>query len=121
MGLMNLAVAWRYPNLVMRIKPCASPRQRKLKIAIIGGSFTYKTAMQLAASGQFNVDQFYYYRVNRITYTDNDRSIVKQPVDLDDFDREVFSADCLVLETNECLMNEGKMNFVAEAIKRLEK
>ena len=99
--LMNLMLPWRYPFVDLTIKHCTVASARPRLVAV-GGSFASRPMSQLSASGQFSeVNQFFYYKVAKFCYTGGNSRTVSWPVTTLDFEREIFAADCLVLEINE--------------------
>lgn len=102
--LMNLAHPDRlssYPCERLTIKPEATSPAH-LNMAAIGGSFTWALLRQFKASGQFSDINFYfYYKLYKTREIVGNSKIVRKPATPIDFNREVFAADCLLLEINE--------------------
>jgi hypothetical protein len=102
LGLMNLAIPWRYPVARPTIKRFALAEDAKLKVAFVGGSFSAYLADQLYASGQFaEINLYFYYNLARWNYSAGGWKIAASPVNAIDVEREIFGADCLILELNE--------------------
>jgi alginate O-acetyltransferase complex protein AlgJ len=120
-ALMNLAVPWRYPVAELKIKQTPGQGPRPI-LAITGGSFVWKIAGLLNESRQFSeMDFFYYYKTMKMAFANGIGTRVAEPVQSVDFEREIFAADCLVLEINEQMLPNpaNTQNFVADALKNL--
>lgn len=104
LALLNLAVPWRYPVAELKIKqaPGQDPRPT---LAISGGSFVWKIAHLLNDSRQCSEIDFYsYYKTYKTAFANGAFKVVAVPVKSVDFKREIYAADCLVLEVNEATL-----------------
>lgn len=120
LDLMNLAVPWRYPVAELEIKPIATSVSPRPNLVIIGGSFILQLADLLKVSNQFSeIDYYYYYKIYRKSYADGKSRLVENPVPSIDFAREIFAADCLVLEINEGIIptQHHLSDFLSDALK----
>jgi hypothetical protein len=117
-NLMNLAIPWHYPIAWPTIKRLPAKEGEKLTVALVGGSFSDSILQQLDASGQFAEINFYrYYNLVKWTFYSGEPRIAALPVTSVDVEREIFGADCLILEVNEeWLPSQHHLNLVcAEA------
>ena len=120
--LMNLAVPWRYPFIELTIKPMKIKESGRLTLAVIGGSFMWPVLNQLSASQQFSeIDAYFYYTLYKTCFVNGESKQVASPVTSVDFGREIFAADCLVLEVNEAAMINPQhlLRFLTDALKQL--
>ena len=125
MELMNLIVPWRYPVTRMEMKPPREESSPGLNCTIIGGSFAEQVWSQMGGSGQFSrIDNFFYYTEGKFSRLGRDHRTVRTDVGDVDFDREIFSADCMVLESNEQALDmtgpDHLKKFLADALRHLE-
>lgn len=126
MDLMNLALPWRFPVIHLAVGPQGQqPPSPLLNLSIIGGSFTGKLINQLHASGQFReINHWFYYRLHKLTCSINGVSKVRSPVPSIDLNREIFAADCLILEVNEQAIGTTGPNhlttFLREALAHVD-
>ena len=113
MKLMKLAIPWHYP--VAKIDIAANPpaEGKRPTMAVIGGSFMWRILQQLVSTQQFSeIDGYFYYKLYKSSnpniengfYRNSGINIVRQPTGEMDFQREIYGADCLVLELNEAVM-----------------
>jgi hypothetical protein len=103
-NLMNLAIPWRYPVTQVTIKRMPVKEDAKPTVALVGGSFARDLASQLSASGQFSeINHYFYYTFYKSTYFEGGWRVVASPVKSIDVERELFGADCLIVELNETL------------------
>ncbi len=101
-GLMNMATPWRYPVEKLKIKPSMRAPNEQMTAAIIADSFGWSLAHVLQDSGQFSeIGFFFHYYRWKTVITQNRWEQVREPATPIDFAREVFAADCLILEINE--------------------
>ena len=112
---------WRYPCERLTIAARPTPPERQLKLVTVGASFSWELLRQLSSSGQFSeTDLFFYYKVRKsVVDNGNVRDIRGDPATPLDFEREIFGADCLLLEINEAsaLYPEHHLShFVADAL-----
>jgi hypothetical protein len=108
-NLMNLTWPWRYPVAEMTIQRVPAKEDAKLTAAFVGGSFSDSILEQLSASGQFAEINFYgYYKQAKWTFSSGIRRLAALPVTSIDVEREIFGADCLILELNEASMHFPK-------------
>jgi len=108
-NLMKLARPWRYPVSKVEAKPNPAVDGRRPSLAVIGDSFMWRMLQYLASSQQFSeINSYFYYKLYKSSNPDIDNSfftkgtgIVRQPTGQVDFNREIYGADCLILEINE--------------------
>ena len=101
LDLMNLTLPWHYPVFRTDVNPRCFGDNKRPHLVMVGGSFMWQVAELLDRSRQFStIDCHFYYRLSRKRFLDGIRqeSSSRRPLD---FDREIFAADCLVLELNE--------------------
>jgi SGNH hydrolase-like domain, acetyltransferase AlgX len=99
--LMNLARRWKYPCERLTIKRTETPPAH-LNMTAVGGSFTWSLLQQFSASGQFsNINCYFYYKMYKAREIGEYSQRVRTPATPVDFGREIFAADCLLLEINE--------------------
>jgi SAM-dependent methyltransferase len=100
--LMNLTRRWKYPCEKIAIKPSPRPRAEQMTMAMVGDSFSWNLLRVFSDSGQFSETAFYFYYRQRKTLISGKRfDTVRAPALPLDFSREIFAADCLLLEINE--------------------
>ena len=120
--LMHLAIPWRYPIAKMEITPQWLGKSKRPNMAVIGGSFMWRIIHQLNATEQFSeIDGYCYYRLYKICNFDMDKGptgLVREPTGDVDFAREIYGADCLVLEVNEAVIPGANhlKTFLREAL-----
>ena len=101
-SLMNLARRWRYPIEKITIKPSTRTKAHRMTMAMIGDSFCWSMLDILNESGQYSeIGFFFHYRLYKTRLADGRSKKVRTPGTPVDFSREIFAADCLVLEINE--------------------
>lgn len=116
MALMNLAIPWRYSVVQVPIRKSGEPGVKRHAV-VVGGSFMHRTAVQLSASGQFSkVDHFFYYDLEKQSYVDGGLADRRRLAGKLDFAKEVFAADCLLLEINEDGMNPVSSAYLASFV-----
>jgi alginate O-acetyltransferase complex protein AlgJ len=136
-NLMNLMVPWRYPCEQITINPSARPPGKRMTLAVVGDSFGWSLLRLLNESAQFSDIAFYYYYPKAKTRIGYQRSnvqgklriyptdqfeTVRAPATPLDFDAEVFSADCLLLEITEASVVSPEHHisaFVRDALAHL--
>lgn len=99
--LLNLVSTLSYPSEELSVHQVSKPASAQLRMAIIGDSFSWQLARMLSTSGQFSeIDVHFYYRLyqSRVAGGEITRGPNGPP---QDFGREIFGADCLLLEFNE--------------------
>jgi alginate O-acetyltransferase complex protein AlgJ len=100
--LMNLAQQRQYPVEKIAIKPSNRPKAQQLTMALIGDSFCWSLLRALDESAQYsNIPFFFHYRRYKAQLVDGGPRTLRTPATPLDFSREVFAADCLLLEINE--------------------
>jgi hypothetical protein len=100
--LMNTATTWRYPVEKLRIKPSARPPSERMTAAMIADSFGWSVLHVLQDSKQFSeIGFFFHYWRSKTAVTEKRWERVREPATPIDFQREIFAADCLILEINE--------------------
>lgn len=110
--LMNIVTEWTYPCGVAEIDQVESTG-KKLRVVLVGGSFTYMLGRQLRDSNQFSSLPFYfYYKVDFSEFVTGSGAPGPHPLD---FERDIFSADCIILELNEQII--GKPNHIRAFLK----
>jgi len=116
--LMNGVWKWRYPCERISVQPSNAPNAEHLTMAIIGDSFGWPLLELLHESHQYSDIGFYFYytqfKTRNTRYT-----LVRKPTGSIDFDREIFAADCLLLEINEAsgLFSEHYLSaFIRDAL-----
>jgi hypothetical protein len=118
--LLNLLSKWRYPIEQLIIAPRSTPPEQQLKLAAVGGSFSRALLRQLSSSSQFSeASLFFYYKLHKLSFAGGEVKVLRKPASPIDFEREVFSADCLLLEINEAsaIYPEHHLShFVADAL-----
>ena len=122
LDLMNLALPWRYPVADIHLRRKRLAENARLNAVFVGDSFTERLAELFSECGQFaEVDYFFYYRGNKRSYTDAGATYTPPGFPVD-FERDVFSADILVLEINEAQLSNAAFarDFVADAMSRLD-
>ena len=121
--LMNLRLQWTYPCERVSIKLSPRPEREQLTMAVVGGSFTWELMRQLSKSRQFSeIDSYFYYKRSKICAVDGTLSLVRAPGTPKDFAREIFAANCLLLEINEAEAPSPEHHtsvFVADALAHL--
>ena len=104
-NLMNLATPWRYPIAKLGIVPNPPEEGKRPSMAVIGGSFMWRVIQQLVASQQFSeINGYFYYKLFKTCNPDIENGsfrVVRKPTGELNFAREIYGADCLVLEVNE--------------------
>jgi hypothetical protein len=104
LSLMNLAFPWRYPCETMEIERSTRPGSERMTMVIIGDSFTWELQRIFGESAQYShVDSYFYYTLYKTWTPPGPPAGVRQPATPIDFHREIFAADCLVLELNEAV------------------
>ena len=102
--LLNLIFPWRYPCERLTIKRRVTPPSAQLTMAAIGSSFTWELSRQLSTSGQFSdISVYFHYRLYKSREMGDHSETVRKPATPVDFSREIFAADCLLLELNESI------------------
>jgi hypothetical protein len=102
---MNLAWPWTYPVEHISIKPTRRSKTNQLTMAVIGDSFCWNLLRILNESGQFSdITFFFHYRLYKSRIADPDPITVREPALPLDFDREIFAADCLLLELTDATL-----------------
>lgn len=99
-NVMNLARPWKYPCEVIQIKPSDRSKSDQMTMAMIGDSFGFGPLHLFKESGQFSdIGFFFYYTLSKA----NDAYVpaIREPTAPMDFNREIFAADCLLLEISE--------------------
>jgi hypothetical protein len=118
--LLNVFAKWRYPTERLTIAPRLTPPEQQFKLAAVGGSFSRQLVQQLSSSGQFSeAHLFFYYKLQKAAVAADKLTKLREPAAPLDFEREIFSADCLLLEINEAsaLYPEHHLShFVADAL-----
>ena len=100
--ILNLARPWRYPVERFTLKRHAPPWTGGVNMAVVGGSFAWALTRDFSMCGQYsNINCFFYYKMYKTREVDGFSRIVRKPTEDVDFGREIFSADCLLLELNE--------------------
>lgn len=120
--LMNMIVPWHYPVAQLSIQPAEGRPVPRPNLVIIGDSFSQMTAILFSESKQFSeIEYYFYYTGSKRSFVDGDFQVVSSPVKPLDFDREIFAADCLVLELNEQGMPDPHhlRTFVSDALAHL--
>lgn len=101
-ALMNLARPLSYPCETLSFHQPSSAPGAQPTMAIIGNSFSNELSRTLSASGQFSeISLHYYYKLSKSCAADGELFNVRDNGVPEDFDREIFGADCLLLELNE--------------------
>jgi len=110
-SILNLAIPWKYTVADFVSKPVL-PRT-KYNIVGIGGSFTWRIFEMLQKSRQFaELDDYAYYNVFKRCWVDDETRFCAQPVKQIDFSREIYAADCVILEVNELMMGKSDNNLI---------
>ena len=120
--LMNLAIPWHYKTVRVRPESLSLSFEKRLNLAIVGDSMVMKMAFLLAACGQFaEIDNYFYYKNENQKICFYDGDLVTVPVGEMNFAREIFAADCLMLEIDEVHVGHSPFlqEFVADALKHL--
>ena len=109
--MMNLARNWTYPTVELEIERRSKGARHSM--AVVGGSFGGNICQLLQLSNQFSeIDMFFYLKIHKQTWIDGVMHIAREPAETLDYGREIFSADCLLLELNQGAMN-GAFHLVA--------
>jgi hypothetical protein len=100
--ILNLARRWRYPVERFTLKRRAPPWTGGVNMAVIGGSFVWALTRDFSMCGQYSdINCFFYYKMYKTREIDGQSNIVRKPTESVNFGREIFAADCLLLEINE--------------------
>ncbi|MEP6821074.1 MAG: hypothetical protein ABI946_01865 [Chthoniobacterales bacterium] len=120
--LLNLVSPLTYSYEEVSLQPAVKPPSAQLRMTIVGDSFTWQLARLLSKSGQFSqIDVQYYYRLYqaRVLHGVTYRGPEGPP---QNFARETFGADCLLLEFNDAsvpLPGHYLDDFLQDAIAHL--
>lgn len=119
--LANLVFDWNYPVAVFSVPK--SPGPPKYNLVAIGGSFTWRVMQTFAGSEIFSQADFYYYYHQALWRASHGELVgVSKPAPPMDFAREIYGADCVVLEVNETTISSAENNitaFVPDALANL--
>lgn len=73
---------------------------------VVGGSFNFPVNAMMSISAQFTeIDVYFYYNIEKVFQRDGATSFL--PIRKMDFARDIFAADCLILEINESMLNHA--------------
>lgn len=100
-SLSNLILDWDYP--VEALKLPVLENHSRYRVALIGGSFTWKVGDLFARSCQFRDIDFYYYYKTSKWHGGADGKVTNAgtPAPPMDFAKDIYGVDCVVLEVNE--------------------
>ena len=103
--LMNLARPLSYPCEELSFQRRDQTKAAQRTMAVIGGSFCVELIRLLSASGPFcEISHHFYYRLSKNRAVDGQLTPVRSLGAPQDFAREIFGADCLLLEINEAVV-----------------
>ncbi|HSJ04283.1 MAG: hypothetical protein ACAI34_13520 [Verrucomicrobium sp.] len=108
--LLNVALPWRYPVVDLHVRPAPPDPAPRLRVVVIGGSFGYKVCRQLQECGQFKeIEIWFYYKHDRVRFRPG-QPLAIVPAAKMDFERDLFSADVLLMEANEQILHPDGPN-----------
>ena len=120
LGLMNLALPWRYPSPKLILERESEKSEAKPDIVFVGGSFTTAIAELFGASDQFSsISYFFYLKDSKHEVASGLMRKIRSPVSSIDYEKEVFSARALVLEINEASIPSQHVQEFASEIAEL--
>ena len=113
LDLMNLARPFSYPCEELSFRRTEKTNDTPRTMAVIGGSFCWELIRILSISGQFSeISNHFYYKVAKRRALDGIVSDVRSSGIPVDFGREIFGADCLLLEINEAVAPQADHHLV---------
>jgi hypothetical protein len=119
--LMNLAKPWSYPCERIKIKPNTRKGSERPTLAMVGSSFSWELLDVFRESDQFSAIALYFY-YTRFKTADERLPPIRRPAAPLDFNREIFAADCLILEIGEPLIAQSQhylSDFIRDALANL--
>lgn len=105
---MNFALPWSYPYPLVDVTP-RKEISRRYVISGVGGSFWFQIANLLSRTGQFfEIDYFFYLTAGKNNWMNGTFAIAREPSGIINLEREILSADAVVLEVNDNHVREAK-------------
>lgn len=102
LGTADPFVPWRFPVVRMDYPPVPLARERRPSLVLIGGSFLNSLGAHLFASAEFSeVHWLRYYQAMKELAAAGDWRVLAADLPAVDVEKEVFGAQCVVLEVNE--------------------
>lgn len=119
-NILDLVVPWHFPVISVMPRPLNVPEIDRPNCVVIGGSFNFGVDAMMSVSAQFaEIDAYFYYNVQKVFQRDGATAFL--PIRKMNFARDIFAADCLILEINESVLNNaGALNaFLSDALVHL--
>jgi alginate O-acetyltransferase complex protein AlgJ len=118
--ILDLVKPWHFPVMSVEPRRLNVPEIDRPNCVVIGGSFNFGIDALMSISAQFaEIDVYFYYNVNKVFQRDGETTVL--PIRAMNFARDIFAADCLILEINESLLNNADaLNaFLNDALEHL--
>jgi hypothetical protein len=118
--ILDVVRPWHFPVMLIAPNSLNVPEIDRPNCVVVGGSFNFSVDSLMSSSGQFaEIDVYFYYNEQKVFMRDS--KTTRLPVCPLNFARDIFAADCLILEINESLLNKADaLNaFLNDALEHL--
>ena len=118
--ILDLVKPWHFPVMSVTPRPLNVPDIDRPNCVVVGGSFNFGPNALMSSSAQFaEIDVYFYYNVEKVVQRDGATTFL--PARPLNFARDIFAADCLILEINESMLNNAHAlkAFLNDAIAHL--
>ena len=118
--ILDLVRPWHFPVMNVTVHPLNVPEIDRASCVVVGGSFNFGVDSLMSISAQFTeIDVYFYYNVQKVYQRDGVTTWL--PIPKINFARDIFAADCLILEINESLLNNADTlkAFLNDALEHL--